>query len=207
LENRKGEKIMHKKIAILILITLCCAAYAGDLAKFHSQLEPSKRAFSPDSKSLADAARGHGITEIAVERGGGGGKFQVSRYQCVLKSDGTAVFTREAGSTPAGVRTGKVHPDVYNKLAYFISQTDLTKYANSYGGGVEEGQGVVYISAVKNGERKTIMDSGHYAPAQIWAIEELIDHVRTTSVQWDPPQLLPVPPAADSTPTTGTLQQ
>ena len=198
---------MHKKIAILILITLCCAAYADDLATIHSKLDPSKRAFSPDSKSLADAARGHGITEIAVERGGGGGKFQVRPYQCVLKSDGTVEQTAYPGTSAQKVRTGKVDPAVYNKLAYFITQMNLSGYGDSYGGGVQEGQEIVYISAVKNGERKTIMDSGHYAPAQIWAIEELIEHVRMTSVQWDPPQLLPVPPAAGSAPTTGTLQQ
>ena len=198
---------MHKKIAILILITLCCAAYADDLATIHSKLDPSKRAFSPDSKSLADAARGHGISEIAIERGGGGGKFQVRPYQCVLKSDGTVEQTAYPGTSAQKVRTGKVDPAVYNKLAYFITQMNLSGYADSYGGGVQEGQEVVYISAVKNGERKTIMDFDHYAPAQIWAIEELIEHVRMTSVQWDPPQLLPVPPAAGSAPTTGTLQQ
>ena len=45
------------------------------------------------------------------------------------------------------------------------------------------------------GQRKTILDAGQCAPEQIWAIEELIDHVRQTSVQWDPPQLSPAAPA------------
>ena len=198
---------MHKRIAFLILITLCCAAYAGDLANIHSQLEPSKRVVSPDSRPLDAAAMGHGISEIALERGGGGGKFVVPRYQCVFRSDGTVRLTRNLDQTVPMVQTGKIKPVVYNRLALFISQSNLAGYADSYGGGAAMGQPVIYISAVKNGERKTIMDFDHYAPAQIWAIEELIDHVRTTSVQWDPPQLLPVPPAAGSAPTTGTLQQ
>jgi len=198
---------MHKKIAILIVITLCCAAYAGDLSKIHSTLEPSQRSFSPDSKRLDDVARGHNISEIAMERGGGGGKFQVPRYECVLKSDGTVRLTRNLDQTVPMVQTGKIKPLVYNRLAHFINRADLTKYADSYGFETGEPQAVVYISAVRDGQRKTILDAGQCAPEQIWAIEELIDHVCSKSVQWDPPQLLPVPPAADSTPTTGTLQQ
>ena len=179
---------MHKRIAFLILITLCCAAYADDLATIHSQLEPSKRVVSPDSRPLDAAAMGHGISEIAIERGGGGEKFQVRRYQCVLKSDGTVSFTKAPGGPDAVVRAGKIDPSTFNKLAYFISQTDLTKFADTYGEAGDSGAAMVYVSAVKNGQRKTILDSGSYAPEQIWAIEELIDHIRMTSVQWDPPR-------------------
>jgi len=195
---------MYKKIAFLILITLCCAVYAGDLAKYHSQLEPSQRAASPDSRPLDTLAMGHGISEIALERGGGGGNFQVPHDQCVLKSDGTVEYTSGLDRVTPKVRTGKVNRAVYNKLAYFIQQADLDKYAAAYAGGPPAGRPIVYISAVRNGERKTIMDADNYAPAMIWAIEELIDHVCSKSVQWDPPQLSP---AADSAPTTGTLQQ
>jgi hypothetical protein len=179
---------MYKRIAFLILIALCCVAYAGDLAGIHSDLAPAKQAFSPDSRPLDRVATANDISEIAIERGGGGGKSQVPLYQCVLKSDGTVRFTKEPGRASAMERTGRIKPVVYNRLAYFINQMNLEKYADTYG---EEGvydEPVVYLSAVRSGLRKTIMDSGGCAPAQVWAIAELIDHIRLTAVQWDAPQ-------------------
>ncbi|HOF41622.1 MAG TPA: DUF6438 domain-containing protein [Candidatus Hydrogenedentes bacterium] len=170
----------------LALACICSVAIAGEIAEHHGKLQVSERGPSPDSRSRSELAPvEHGVTEIGIERAGQPGKFLHPMYIAVMGSDGLVRYRGIAGVKQLGEATGKIHPSDFNRLAMFLVKAGYMELDSTYSGDALNASGV-YTTAVRNGERRVILNYDNRGPEDLWAIEQLIDHT-LTKVVWDRP--------------------
>jgi len=67
----------------------------------------------------------------------------------------------------------------------FLVKAGYMELDSTYSGDALNASGV-YTTAVRNGERRVILNYDNRGPEDLWAIEQLIDHT-LTKVVWDRP--------------------
>ena len=169
-----------------VLACICSVAFAGEIAEHHGRLQGPERTPSLDSRSRSELAPGeHGITEIGIERAGQPGKFIPPMYVAVMTSGGTVRYRGIASVKRLGEITGRIHPSDFNRLAMFLVNASYMEMDSTYTGDALNAS-AVYTTAVRDGQRRVILNYDNRGPEELWAIEQLIDHT-LTKVVWDRP--------------------
>lgn len=124
------------------------------------------------------------ITEIAIERTPCYG--YCATYTLTFRSDGTVTYFGQGNVEKVGTHTGHLDPGSFNFLARLAVDIGFFDLKDFYGCFVTDAPSV-YVSIVRNGQRKTIK---HYAPdlygpPRLWMLETLIDDAYNV-VEWDP---------------------
>lgn len=171
-------------LALLGGTALTGTAHAGRLAELHQQAQ-NKNSVAV-TKPYAEP-QPHGISEIGLERTMCFGTCP--NYTVIIQSDGKVFYNGGQFAPRKGKFTGKVSSWGFDQLARYISDSQFSKFADSYTIGVTDNP-TVYTSIVTNGKRKIVSNYARSGPASLWAMETLIDNLVEQTV-WDEPVVAP----------------
>ena len=177
----------------LFALCLSSAALAGELQDLHQRLsaenppaaqaEELKEGPTPGTVLLAPLptiAEVPDISEIGIERAlcfAG-----CPAYTLIISSDGTFRYTGEADVERMGEHTGTLSVGRLNQVLRFIDEMDYMALDNSYTDSYLDGSSV-YTMVTRNGDTKVIENYANNGPAQLWALEQLIDSLLETA-EW-----------------------
>lgn len=150
------------------------AKLAGPVTRFFSIPETNDWTKSMSMEEITST--NHGITQIGIERGGGG-LGAGPTYAFICESDGTFRYEGVGNVVRKGNLTGKIPPEDFNRLAQFISDSGYMELESAYTpriGGVTD-QPHVWTMVVANAKRKVVNNYQNAGPPKLWAIEQLID--------------------------------
>jgi hypothetical protein len=122
---------------------------------------------------------GEQITEITLERTACFGACPM--YKITLMRDGTATYVGRRFVDRVGTYKGNVYG--FERLAQFVESQGFFKLNNEYTVAVTDLPSTI-TSAVRQGQRKTIVDYGNIAPLELWAIEQSIDGI-VANTRWE----------------------
>jgi hypothetical protein len=125
------------------------------------------------------ARGGEQITEITLERTACFGTCPM--YKITLRRDGTATYIGRRFVDRVGTYKGNVYG--FERLAQFVESQGFFKLNNEYTVAVTDLPSTI-TSAVRQGQRKTIVDYGNIAPLELWAIEQAIDGI-VANTKWE----------------------
>lgn len=156
---------------IALLLMSATAASAGEIQDLRRN--SGVAAVEQAGSSFGEAAD-HGITEIGIERTACYGWCPI--YTFIIKSDGNFRYTGEDYVKRKGSFTGTVPKYDFNMLAQFIALSGYVALADGYTNTVTDNP-TVFTMVVMNGQRKIVSNYANAGPKELWAIEELIDHL------------------------------
>lgn len=163
-----------KHLIAACLLMVCTPVNAGEIHDLYL-----KSGGLPYDMVPTDPSRGaitdHGITEIGIERTVC--FFACPDYTFIARSDGTFRYLGRDHVDHIGLRTGTIPVAEFNGLAQFIKESGYMELSGRYVGGFTD-QPTTYSMVIMDGQRKIIMNYGNAGPTKLWAIEELIDHLR-----------------------------
>jgi hypothetical protein len=159
-----------KLLMVVFLFACVSTASAGEIGDlYHS----SGGGVVRQTESFGDAM-GQGITEIGIERTACFGWCPV--YTFIVKNDGTFRYSGEDYVERKGSFAGTVPKYDFNMLAQFIRESGYMDLADGYTNPVTDNP-TVYTMVRMNGRRKIVSSYANAGPKELWAIEELIDHL------------------------------
>lgn len=158
-------------------------AYGGEIKELHEKWVRPKA--MDQSKQLArfeslDAPK-HGVSEIGLERAPGYGKFPT--YWVTLKADGTFRYEGVENVAHLGKHTGRVTPWEFNHLATLVVESGYADLDSTYDVSIAD-LPVAYTTAVIQGKRKVVRNTGDLGPIKLWAIQQAIDAILIRA-EWD----------------------
>jgi hypothetical protein len=123
----------------------------------------------------------HGISEIGLERTGCFGTCPA--YTFVIANNGKCRYEGGKFAKLEGKKTGRVSVIEFHRLAELLLRIQYFSLQDEYTAMITDLPSV-YTTAVLNGKRKTIDDYAGLGPAELWAVEQLLDGI-LTRVKWD----------------------
>lgn len=171
------------RLVALAAALIAVAAPLDDLLSAHLDVNSGVEFDMRMSRENSEiGASGHGITEIAIGRGGGRGP-KAGWYTASLSSDGTA--KKESSLPPGrkGVYEGVIHELYFNELAWLVKRSGYLELEHTYRVAGVDHQATVITSVTHEDGRKVISNSGSAGPTELWAVEMVIDAV-LEKVQW-----------------------
>jgi len=176
----------YLSVAVLLVLLLACARFApaGEIADLHAKmLKDSTSRPTTVYTDYDDDQNDHGVSEIGIEHTACFGSCPIFTF--LVKSDGTYRYHGEGFVERKGDFTGKVNTWQYARLAEFIKQSGYADLKESYAANVTD-MPTIYTTVVIDGKRKVIRDYAHARPANLWAVEKLIDTL-LLDAEWDQP--------------------
>jgi hypothetical protein len=123
----------------------------------------------------------HGITEIRLKRLPCYGKCPV--YEVIIQADGRFRYVGEQFVERLGEHTGQVNLWSLNKLAQLIKDVGFMDLRPRYA--VQATcKATVLTTVVMDSVKKKVSNYGGGGPAELWAIQELIDQL-LLNAKWD----------------------
>jgi hypothetical protein len=122
----------------------------------------------------------HGVSEIGLERTACFGGCPV--YSVVLKSDGSVRYEGLDHVAHQGERLGEIPVSEFNQLAEFLIDSGYLGLATEFPSGITDLPGA-FTTAVVDGKRKVVENTGGLGPVKLWALEQSIDAV-VSHAQW-----------------------
>jgi hypothetical protein len=167
-----------KTFLLLGVAMLANVAHAGRLAELYQQAHSPKSPPVTITRQYTEP-KAHGITEIGLERTRCYGTCP--DYTVVIKSNGNVSYNGGMYAPRKGRFTGRVEPWKFDQLARYINEAGFAKFADSYTAGVTDNP-TVYTGVVTRGKRKIVSDYAQSGPANLWAIENLLDNLVAQTV-------------------------
>jgi hypothetical protein len=107
-------------------------------------------------------------------------------YTITLYRTGKADFEATRYLPNLGKFTGEVDPFTYGRLCYLIDNSRLGEMKPSYSANWTDAPTCI-VAFTEGTTRKEISDYGSVGPVELWAVQELIDTIRTR-IEWKPAQ-------------------
>jgi len=126
-------------------------------------------------------AQGEPVKEIALERTPCFGACPV--YKVTLKPDGTVIYEGKRFVDKIGRFEGKIIPEDFANLAQVTNSLGFWKLQDKYTAPITDMPSA--LVTIKQGEKsKTTDNYASRGPAELWAIEQLIDKVVEGVPEW-----------------------
>ena len=135
-----------------------------------------------DSGATSGGSRSaHGVSAISLERTMCYGCCPV--YRVEFRSDGLALHVGEIFVEKLGPRPGRIDDAVFDRLASLVVRLGFFDLEPAYRLPVTDHPTHI-TTAVRDGVTKRVSNYAEAGPAELWAIEELID-ATAEEIDWD----------------------
>ena len=123
----------------------------------------------------------HGISEIGFERTGCYGTCP--SYTFIITSGGKCRYEGGKHAKIEGKKTGRVSIIEFHRLAEFLLSIQFFALKDEYTASLTDSSST-FTTATLNGKRKIIDNYAGLGPAQLWAVEQILDGM-VTRARWD----------------------
>lgn len=189
--DARATHMTMKLLTIIFFLGNGLLAFGGEISDYYAREHPEATSHGLAARERSRSheqveSTAHGITEIGIERGACFGTCPI--YTFIIKSDGTCRYKGGKYVEYLGEFSGTIPIWYFHELARFIHDADYMGFEHEYSRTVTD-HATTYTTVVMNGKRKVISNYANAGPTTLWAIEQLIDSLRT-KVKWSGAQKL-----------------
>ena len=140
---------------------------------------------SPVIATAAIGLSGHlgsNVKEVSLERTPCFGGCPI--YKVTIKQDGTIIYTGTRFVDRIGKYKTQVMPDTLKKISVALKRLEFNKLKSKYSLPITD-QASQIVTVVSDTGTKTVSEYGHSGPAELWAVQSMIDGVLQNARGWE----------------------
>jgi len=165
---------------VFFVVFLLTYAHAGDIQTLFQEQYDTSSANIVESNGPTSSIN-HSIEAVGIERTTCYGSCPA--YSFIVQKDGSFKYVGENYVDRIGEYTGTIPTFRLKKVFEAIDALDFAALATQYTSNITD-MPAVYTLVVQDGKPKAIENYAGVGPAQLWAIEELIDSL-VEQINWD----------------------